>query len=204
MAAESTATTMGVIADTLFGGDPRLKTEAAMAHIAAALKAAAEARLSAVLRLPPIGWNRTVRAGQRGQVFLRSTLAELVGERPGRADGDFLDRLVHALKDRFSEEEAAALALDNAATFYLAGHETTANALTWTVYLLSEQPELQSEAAEEAHEALTSGSDDPALPDRLPLLRRILEESLRLYHSDERRGGTKCVSQCQSRWFPDP
>src|SRR3546814_13683484 len=41
--------------------------------------------------------------------------------------------LVHALKDRFSEEEAAALALDNAATFYLAGHETTANALTWTV-----------------------------------------------------------------------
>src|SRR3546814_10875618 len=89
--------------------------------------------------------------------------------------------LVHALKDRFSEEEAAALALDNAATFYLAGHETTANALTWTVYLLSEQPELQSEAAEEAHEALTSGSDDPALPDSLPLLRRILEDSMRLY-----------------------
>src|SRR3546814_16952938 len=128
------------------GSSDVCSSDLAMAHIAAALKAAAEARLSAVLRLPPIGWNRTVRAGQRGQVFLRSTLAELVGERPGRADGDFLDRLVHALKDRFSEEEAAALALDNAATFYLAGPATTANALTWTVYLLPEHPELQSEA----------------------------------------------------------
>ncbi len=180
MAEESTATTMGVIADTLFGGDLRLKTQAAMAHIAAALKAAAEARLSAVLRLPTFGWNRTMRAGLDGQVFLRSTLADLVRERTGRADGDFLDRLIRSLKDRFPEDEAAALALDNAATFYLAGHETTANALTWTIYLLSEQPDLQDRAAEEAREAL-KGGDDPDLPDRVPLLRRILEESMRLY-----------------------
>lgn len=181
MAAESTATTMSVIADTLFGGDPRLKTDAAMAHIAAALKAAAEARLSAVLRLPPFGWNPTMRAGQRGQAFLRSTLAELVEERPGRSDGDFLDRLIFALHDRFGEEEAAALALDNAATFYLAGHETTANALTWTIYLLSEQPDLQDQAAEEARSALSAGGDGAGLIEELPLLRRILEESMRLY-----------------------
>lgn len=181
MATEATATTMGVIADTLFGGDPRLRTRAAMAHIAAALQAAAEARLSAVLRLPPIGWNRTMRAGQRGQTFLRSTLAELVRERTGRTDGDFLDRLICALKDRFPEREAAALALDNAATFYLAGHETTANALTWTIYLLSQQPELQGQAAEEARKALAPGSDDPGLIEQLPFLRRILEESMRLY-----------------------
>jgi cytochrome P450 len=181
MAAEATVTTMTVIADTLFGGDPRLTTETAMDHIAAALKASAEARLSAVLRLPPLGWNQTMRAGQRGQVFLRSILAELVQERAGRPDGDFLDRLIHALKERFPEEEATALALDNAATFYLAGHETTANALTWTVYLLSEQPELQDQAAEEARKALALGSGDPALIDGLRLLRRILEESMRLY-----------------------
>jgi cytochrome P450 len=70
--------------------------------------------------------------------------------------------------------------VDNAATFYLAGHETTANATAWTLYLLSEQPELQDEAAAEAEAALASGTDAD-LPDRLPLLRAILEESLRLY-----------------------
>ena len=46
---------------------------------------------------------------------------------------------------------------------------------------MSQLPELQRQAAAEARSALGLGSDDPDLPDRLPLLRRILEESLRLY-----------------------
>jgi cytochrome P450 len=46
--------------------------------------------------------------------------------------------------------------------------------------MLSEQQALQEQAAREATEALTGGLDS-ALPDRLPLLRRILEETLRLY-----------------------
>ncbi len=68
-----------------------------------------------------------------------------------------------------------------AATFYLAGHETTANAITWTLFLLAEQPELQAEAAAEADAALAAGADDAELPERLPLARRILEESMRHY-----------------------
>ncbi len=55
------------------------------------------------------------------------------------------------------DEEARALAIDNAATFYLAGHETTANALTWTLFLLAAQPELQEELAAEAQAALDRG-----------------------------------------------
>jgi cytochrome P450 len=82
--------------------------------------------------------------------------------------------------ERFDEPEALDLAVDNAATFYLAGHETTANTTAWTLFLLSEQPELQELAAREAEAALSAGID-ARLPDRLPLLRTILEESLRLY-----------------------
>ena len=48
--------------------------------------------------------------------------------------------------------------------------------ITWTLFLLSEQPELQDEAAAEARAALAAGADDADLPERLPLLRRILEE----------------------------
>jgi cytochrome P450 len=82
--------------------------------------------------------------------------------------------------ERFPRGEALELAVDNAATFYLAGHETTANTTTWTLYLLSEQRELQERVAAEAEAALSSGADAD-LPDRLPLLRAVLEESLRLY-----------------------
>jgi cytochrome P450 len=112
---------------------------------------------------------------------LRKTLGQLVRERlRPDAPRDFVTNMIRALMDRFSQEEALELAVDNAATFYLAGHETTANTTTWTLYLLSEQPELQEQAAAEAQAALGSGIDAD-LPDRLPLLRVILEESLRLY-----------------------
>jgi len=182
MAAQATATTMRVIADTLFAGDPRLISGAAMAHIAAALEGVSEARLQVLLGLPLMPWSFRGRRAGRGQVYLRENLTAVVRDRlPDGGPDDFLGRLIRALGERFEPGEALALAVDNAATFYLAGHETTANALTWTLFLLAEQPELQSEAADEARAALAGGEEDDALPDRLKLVRRILEESLRLY-----------------------
>ena len=89
--------------------------------------------------------------------------------------------MIDALRERFPAEEARALAVDNAATFYLAGHETTANALTWTLFLLAAQPELQEELAGEAQAALGTVSEDGRSTDRLPRLRLFLMESLRLY-----------------------
>ncbi len=185
--AQATATTMRIISDSLFAGDPRLTSEEASAHIAAALEAFSEARLQALLRLPIIPLTAKARRGRRGQLYLRETLSTVVRERlPHGTGDDFLGRLIRTLHERFDPAEAEALAVDNAATFYLAGHETTANAVTWTLFILSEQPHLQDEAAAEAEAALDAGADDPDLPDRLPLLRRIFEETLRLYPSAPR------------------
>jgi cytochrome P450 len=180
MAAEATRTTMTVIALALFGGDPRLTSETSMAHIAAAIEGFSEARMLALLRLPQVPITPKGRAGKRGQVFLRRTLAEVVDDRwHGRVAGDFLTGMIEALRQRFPDDEARALAIDNAATFYLAGHETTANALTWTLFLLAAQPELQEELAAEARAALVDGADDVA--ERVPRLRLFLNESMRLY-----------------------
>ena len=182
MAAQSTATTMQVIADALFASDSRLITEAAMAHITAALDGVSEARLQVLLGVPMMPWSLRGLRARRGQQFLRGTLTRAVADRlPDGGPDDFLGKLIRALQDKFDSAQALALAVDNAATFYLAGHETTANALTWTLFLLSEQPDLQAEAAAEAREALSVGADDPGLPERLPRLRLILEESMRVY-----------------------
>jgi cytochrome P450 len=182
MAAESTRTTMTIIALALFGGDPRLISEQSMRHIAAAIEGFSEARMLALLRLPQFPVTPKGRAGKRGQVFLRRTLAEVVDDRwHGRVAGDFLTGMIDALRQRFPDNEARALAVDNAATFYLAGHETTANALSWTLYLLSAQPELQEELAAEAKAALDGCEEAGRLTDRLPRLRLFLMESLRLY-----------------------
>jgi cytochrome P450 len=181
MAVEATTATMIVISEALFSGDSRLTSREAMEHITAAMEGIGEARIQVLMGLPLIPIGPRGRRAHRGMRFLRQTLGEIVRERlrPGAPD-DFVTGVIRALMERFPEDEAIELAVDNAATFYLAGHETTANTTTWTLYLLSEQPELQERAATEAQAALASGVSAD-LPDRLPLLRAILEESLRLY-----------------------
>ena len=119
-----------------------------MDHIAAALDGVSEARLQVLLGLPRMPWSIRGKRARRGQIYLRETLTQVVRDRlPGGGPDDFLGRLIRALNDRFDDAEALALAVDNAATFYLAGHETTANAITWTLYLLSEQPDLQARSS---------------------------------------------------------
>jgi cytochrome P450 len=180
MAAEATRTTMTVIALALFGGDPRLISEESMTQIAAAIEGFSEARMLALLRLPQIPVTPKGRAGKRGQIHLRKTLTQVVDDRwSGRMGGDFLSGMIEALKDRFPEAEARALGVGNAATLPPPGHETTANALSWTLYLLAAQPDLQEDLAAEAQAALAGGEDDVA--DRLPRLRLFFSESLRLY-----------------------
>ena len=179
MAAQATATTMAIIARTLFSGDARLMTRAASGHIAALLDVAGQARVSALLGLPAIGPG-TGRA-RRGREFLRGTLGTMVDERgPDGGSDDFFGGLIRALFDQYPHAQARELAIDNAVTFYVAGHETTANALAWTIYLLAAQPDLQEVLREEATAALATGNM-AALPDAVPRLRAVLDEALRLY-----------------------
>jgi cytochrome P450 len=203
MAAESTRTTMTVIALALFGGDPRLISDTSMAHIAAAIEGFSEARMLALLRLPQFPVTPKGRAGKRGQIFLRRTLSEVVDDRwAGRIKGDFLCGMIDALRERFPEAEARAISVDNAATFYLAGHETTANALAWTLFLLAAQPDLQEELAAEAQAALAGGADDVA--ERVPRLRLFLSESLRLYPPVPRFDRQAIASDRIGEWDVEP
>jgi cytochrome P450 len=71
---------------------------------------------------------------------------------------------------------------DEVMTMVLAGHETTANLLTWTFRLLSEHPDVERRVREEALRVL-GPHRDPVLDDvkKLEETRLVLEEALRLY-----------------------
>jgi len=74
-----------------------------------------------------------------------------------------------------------ATALRNeAATLFMAGHETTANALAWCCYLLSQAPAAEARLAEEAAALDGRAATWDDLP-RLPYTRAVVEEALRLY-----------------------
>lgn len=102
-----------------------------------------------------------------------------IAENPERAPQDLLTLLMRA-RDRetgegLSEEDVRS----NILTFIAAGHETTANCLTWSVFLLSQSPEWYERVCVEAERELNGDSE--GLADRLVDTRAVLDEANRLY-----------------------
>jgi cytochrome P450 len=69
----------------------------------------------------------------------------------------------------------------NIVTFIGAGHETTANALSWSLYLLSQAPDARLRIEREVDTVLGSGAFSAADIERLPFTRAVIEEAMRLY-----------------------
>jgi cytochrome P450 len=70
---------------------------------------------------------------------------------------------------------------DEILTLFLAGHETSATSLTWMLILLSQNPEAMARAKQEATEVLGQGRMQMEDLGKLPYLRRVIDEGLRLY-----------------------
>jgi cytochrome P450 len=73
------------------------------------------------------------------------------------------------------------LIIDNLVTFLLAGHETTAQALTWTLYLLALFPEWQEQARAEVRAVAGDGNIGREHLPQLHLIESIFQEAMRLY-----------------------
>jgi cytochrome P450 len=98
----------------------------------------------------------------------------------GARPGDLLDLLLHA-EDEDGNRMSDRQLRDEITTLFLAGHETTALALSWTWLLLAQHPEIDARLAEELHQALAGRA--PAFED-IPRLRytdMVVKESMRLY-----------------------
>ncbi|MDA3857341.1 MAG: cytochrome P450, partial [Roseovarius sp.] len=78
---------------------------------------------------------------------------------------------------RFETEEM----VDQVAIFFLAGHETSASALTWSLYLLAMHPEWQDKAAAEAQGAMQTRTPEFGDMARLRVAKNVFREALRLY-----------------------
>jgi cytochrome P450 len=96
-------------------------------------------------------------------------------------EDDLLDMLMEAVDEDDGAKMTNRQLRDEIMTIFLAGHETTANALTWTFCLLSQNHEVQKKFKEEIHSVLNGRT--PAMEDlrNLPYTTQIIHESLRLY-----------------------
>ena len=147
--------------------------------------------------------------------------------REERDRGDLLSTLLHAVDEEGDRTGMTNEQLrDEAMTIFLAGHETTANALTWAWYLLAQNPEAEARLHAELDAVLAGGrrptpEDVPALP----YTEMVVSETMRLFPpawalgrlalEDYEVGGyhvprgslvlvSQYVIQRDPRFFPDP
>ena len=125
--------------------------------------------------------------GRRSQAsavrILRESVMSLLREK--RASGETRDDLLHRLMAARDPETGQSMndeqLVDNLLTFYLAGHETTAKALTWTLYLLSRSPQWTERLAEEIERVAGGRPVAAEHIDRLVLVQQVIKESMRIY-----------------------
>lgn len=98
----------------------------------------------------------------------------------GAGDRDVLAMLLQARDEdgdtAMSEEEL----IGHVGVMFAAGHETSANALTWTLFLLSQHPEIRAAVCEEARGVLRGEAPRAEQLPELQLLERVIRESMRL------------------------
>ncbi|MEQ1877328.1 MAG: cytochrome P450 [Bdellovibrionia bacterium] len=115
------------------------------------------------------------------------------------ADSDLLSLLLASKDEETGEQMADKHLRDEIITLFVAGHETTANVLSWTLYLLSQNPKWADLARQEAIAVLGTRSAGFEDGTRLPIIHSIVQESMRLFppawvigrqaNEDDRIGG---------------
>ena len=173
----------------------------------------------------------STRRFERARADLDAVIARMIGERraatargapPGR---DVLSLLIAAQDQESGAEMTDEQVRDEAMTLFLAGHETTAQLMTWTWYLLSRNPAAAGTLHEELDRVI--GDPPPAVSDipNLPYTEMVLTEAMRLYPpayvlgrlalEDVSIGGYRVptgstvlispyVVHHDPRWYPDP
>lgn len=173
--------TLDVLIETQFSGDEALDKTRFTAAICRLIEITGIPHVFDLLHLP--GWIPRIGHGAAGRVIadLRRQVGAVAAARRAQPDAasagrtpDFLDLLLGAGLDETA-------IVDNLLTFLAAGHETTARSLSWTLYLLSQAPDVLERLEAEIDAAPLDETDPAQWMDALPWTMAVIKESLRLY-----------------------
>ena len=183
IAAAMTRTTFEIIVDAILGGSARLDAERYGRALAANFNTIPWHILLSVLWAPawtpfPGRWG-----ARRAHDFLRADIGRIIAKRRANpsAHPDLLDLLLAARDADTDRGLNDAELVANLLTFISAGHETTAVALTWTLWLLAKDEAVQRRVYDEAVAVMGHGPVEIAHIDALRLTRQVISESMRLF-----------------------
>src|SRR5262249_18429361 len=136
-----------------------------------------------VLGLPhwlPRPGGRSMRAQE---VRVREAVTKIVNARRGSAAGgsDLLGRMLASADPETGQRMSDELLVDNIISFLVAGYDTVALSMTWTLYLISQSPQWESRIVEEVERVVGAGPVTSAHAKELVTVQQVLNESMRLY-----------------------
>ena len=202
VAGEVTRLTLNVLALTIFsdgiGGNYDEFRSAMTAYFDALGRIDALDLLGVPAFVPRLG-RRSLR---HAMVYFEKTIDEIIEVRRRRiassdVSQDLLTLLLRALDPSTGRPMSIAEVRSNILTFLSAGHETTANTLAWSVFLLSQSPFWYARVRKEADREMSGDID--RLLDRLVVTRSVVEEALRLYPPIAALSRTSEQGRCHRR-----
>jgi cytochrome P450 len=174
---------MALAAKALFGHDIEGDSEGVSRNLSILLDFFARL-MSPLLQLSlklPLPSTLRVRRALREMDEVIYRMVELRRRNP-LAGGDLLSLLVQAKDDETNAFMTEKQLRDELFTLLMAGHETTANVLGWTVYLLGRHPEVDERVYAEARSVMAGRTRLVAADaERLPYTRMVVTEAMRLY-----------------------
>jgi cytochrome P450 len=174
--------TFEIVGKTLFNADVRGDAREVGDAVTVAITNMA-AQLYSALPLPPRFPTPANLRTRRSVRRLDEVVYRLIRERrsEGGDHGDMMSMLLLAQDEADGSAMSDLQVRDEVMTAMLAGHETTANALAWSFYLLARNPEQRTQLEAELDAVL--GGRPPTLADlpRLPFALQVFREALRLY-----------------------
>src|SRR5947208_2182539 len=182
IAREMSRLTLSIVGKTLFDADVELQA----GEVGDALTGVMETfwmmmlPFAGVLERLPVP---SLRRARTARAKLDALIYAMIADRrvSGRDHGDLLSMLLSAQDEDDGGGMTDRQVRDEAMTIFLAGHETTANALTWMWYLLSGAPEVEAQLHAEIDRALQGRLPTMADLPALGYVERVVTESMRLY-----------------------
>ena len=175
-------TTFEVIAVTVLGSAGALDAEGFARALTTELDSFPWRFILTAFRAPPwLPYPGRRRAPRAREHIYREAARLVAQQRRMSARADLLDLLLQARDEETGRMMTDEELVRNLATFILAGHETTAVALTWTLWLLAKYPHVQDQVAAEAQTTIGSGVVEADRVERLAFARQVLQEAMRLY-----------------------
>jgi cytochrome P450 len=183
---DMTRTTFDVISATLLPSADEAFAHTFERSIRGLLRSGAWNLLYAQVNMPRWMPRPGMYSAVRAIADLRATVAALIrAQREVRAKGgepdDLLQRLIQARDPESGRGMDDEQLVDNLLTFYLAGHDTTAKALTWTLYLLACSPEWTQALQDEIAQVTGGAAIRAEHIERLVRVQQVLKEAMRLY-----------------------